>query len=646
MKAEENLWDTGKEEDNSSSGSDDSNSTLDLSEITPERNEEEINLEVPKETEEKDEDWAIPVAENVDGLNLKTIGIVGTVVILLLTGTLFVLLNETSSEVEVPNEKYEEQINYDVNGFVAFDSNLDIPIPFGIFDNDVVINNLDVVFSGDLSLGIEGPQSVIKNGYGESKSSVFKKYIEQNLDDVDGTITEEGSEPAELKNSKIVSSQTQYVDSSSLNVIRSDIVSNASTAKISGIGQRWAWQSATDWIPREHSSGILPHGNAYIGQTLTEGDSGTLYESGIQFTTKVTKGEKIKDYDTVKIQISTSYVSDSLLGYEYEYSYTFSFYMSEISSLPLKFEMRLTSEAKSPGAQLYSIDLKYSANAKDIFEGYEFVPTKSYDSVSSSSQGEFLEWNNGAPAFGSSCAENSQLKEDFSLQTGIASAKDSISSFNNYINDQEAKSISSGEDENVFVIEANYSAKNDLRWNFTMAHSNEQSQKVDGWNLNYRQTKDNNTSIINGTEKELDNPILKMEEIKNPLTICSAETLMTEFDEVAEWAIDKDTNNVNYEKTTLILGQNLISEQSLSSPTSILDFGNLDLISAISDLNSGNLNLNDYSNNIDVDTAGSYAYFLDRSGGGDSLGYNYQEVAGIDAKNGLVMFNLQSRNAL
>ncbi|MDC0243398.1 hypothetical protein OAK07_01785, partial [Marine Group III euryarchaeote] len=143
MKSEENLWDTGKEEDNSSLVSDDSNSTLDLSEITPERNQEEINLEVPKETEEKDEGWAIPVAEDVDGLNLKTIGIVGTVVILLLTGTLFVLLNETNSEVEVPNEKYEEQINYNVNGFVTFDSNLDIPIPFGVFDNDVVINNLD-----------------------------------------------------------------------------------------------------------------------------------------------------------------------------------------------------------------------------------------------------------------------------------------------------------------------------------------------------------------------------------------------------------------------------------------------------------------------------------------------------------------------
>ena len=642
MKSEDNLWDTGKVEETSSSSDDETSSTLDLSGISPEKNEGEINLEAPKEIKEKDEDWAIPLAEDVEGLNLKTIGIVGTVVILLLTGTLFVLLNETNLEVKVPNEKYEEQINYNVNGFLNFNSNLDVPIPFGFFDNDIIINNLDVTFNGDLSLGIEGPQSIIKNGYGESKSSVFKKYIEQNLDDVDGTITEacEECQPAELKNSKIVSSQEQYVDSSSLDVIRSDIVSNASTAKISGIGQRWAWQSATDWIPRQHDSGILPHGNAYIGKTLRQGDSGTLYESGIQFTTKVTEGEKIKDYDTVKLQIITSYVSDSLLGYEYEYSYTFSFYMSEVSSLPLKFEMRLTSEAKSPGAQLYSIDLKYTANANDIFEGYEFVPTKSYESTSSSSQGEFLEWNNGAPAFGESCAETSQLNENFNLQSGINTARNNISSFDNYIKDQTAK------EENAFVIEANYSAKNDYRWNFTMAHTNEQSQKVDGWTIDYQKTKENNVINVNGTEKELDNPILKMKDIEKPLTLCSAEKLMTQFEGISDWAVDPSINGVNYEDTTLILGQNLISEQSLSSPTSILDFGNIDLISAVADLNSGNLNLNDYSNNIDVDTAGSYAYFLDRNGGSDSLGYDYQEVAGIDAKNGLVMFNLQSRSAL
>ena len=161
MKSEDNLWDTGKDDDEVSLASDD-NSTIDLSEISPEKNDEEINLEVPKQIEEKDEDWAIPIAEDVEGLNLKAIGVVGTVVILLLTGTIFVLLNETSTEIDVPNEKYDEQINYNVNGFLNFDSNLDVPIPFGFFDEDIVINNLDVTFQGDLTLGIDGPNILLK----------------------------------------------------------------------------------------------------------------------------------------------------------------------------------------------------------------------------------------------------------------------------------------------------------------------------------------------------------------------------------------------------------------------------------------------------------------------------------------------------
>jgi len=158
VKSEDDLWDTGKEDKNSSSDNEEDNSTLDLSEISPEKNEEEINLELPDETKEKDEDWAIPLAEDVDGLNLRTVGIVSTIVILLLTGTLFVLLNETNTEIKVPNERYDEQINYNVNGFVNFESNLDVPIPFGFFDNDIVINNIDVTFQGDLTLGIDGPK--------------------------------------------------------------------------------------------------------------------------------------------------------------------------------------------------------------------------------------------------------------------------------------------------------------------------------------------------------------------------------------------------------------------------------------------------------------------------------------------------------
>ena len=78
----------------------------------------------------------------------------------------------------------------------------------------------------------------------------------------------------------------------------------------------------------------------------------------------------------------------------------------------------------------------------------------------------------------------------------------------------------------------------------------------------------------------------------------------------------------------------------------ILELTNLDPIKLLSDLNSGNYDLDEYSNNIDVDTAGSYAYFLDKKGGSESLGYNHQEVAGVDARDGLVMFNLQSRNSI
>jgi len=633
VKSEDELWDTGKEEKDSSSDEDD-NSTLDLSEISPEKNDNEIILEDIENNAEKEDDWAVPLAEEVDGLNLQTIGLVGGVVILLLTGTLFMLLNENNKEISVPNEKYGEQINYNVNGFIDFNSNLDIPLPLGFFDNDIILEDIDITFEGDLSLGIQTPNSVVKNGYGESKTSVFKKYIEQHLDDVDGSFTEKDSDiPAELKNSKIISSQMQYVDSSSLKIIKSDTLSNASTAKISGIGQQWAWQSATDWIPREHATGILPHGEAYIGKTLTEGDKGLINEGGIELTTRVIEGEKIKDYNTVKLEIQTSFISD-ILGYEYMYNYKFSLYMSEISSLPLKFVVELNSYAKTTGSQLYSINLKYSATAKDIFEGYEFLPTKSYDSNIGNSQGEFLAWDNGAPALGSSCNENSELNQNFNLQTGIQSARNNISSFDKYVTEGLHP-----DQEDAFVIEANYSAKKEAQWNFTMAKYDMQDQMVDGWIINY------NTTAVSGNESELNNPILRMEDVKTPLTICSAENLMTGFEEISEWAIGKNSA-VNYEEITLILGQNLISKQSLSSPMSILEFTNLDLITILSDLNSGNLNLNEYSNNIDVDTAGSYAYFFDREGGAESLGYNYQEVAGIDAKNGLVMFNLESRNSI
>jgi hypothetical protein len=135
-----------------------------------------------------------------------------------------------------------------------------------------------------------------------------------------------------------------------------------------------------------------------------------------------------------------------------------------------------------------------------------------------------------------------------------------------------------------------------------------------------------------------------MDDIPTPLTICSAEEVMTDFNEIASWTVNDQTKNVDYSNVKLLLGQNLVSKQSLSSPTSIINFGSLNLVNVVSDLSQGNLNPNDYSNNIDVNTAGSYAYFLDKKGT-DHNGNNYQKLAGVDAKDGLVLFNIQSINS-
>ena len=173
-----------------------------------------------------------------------------------------------------------------------------------------------------------------------------------------------------------------------------------------------------------------------------------------------------------------------------------------------------------------------------------------------------------------------------------------------------------------------------------MAHYNEQSEDIDGWRLNY------NRSTISGEEMTVDNPIMSMNDIPQPLTICSAEEVMTSFEEIEDWTVNGQTKNVDYSKVNLILGQNLVSKQSLSSPTSIINFGSLNLVNIVSDLSEGNLNPNDYSNNIDVNTAGSYAYFLEKKGIDISEdGNKYQKLAGIDAKDGLVLFNLESINS-
>ena len=636
MSSEDELWKSGKSDDNTAKETVDEENTLDLSSPSPEKGDD-LNLSplaISEDEEKTDENnWHKEIREpgREEGISIKTIGAIGSVTILLLTGLLYILLAQQNIEIIVPNEKYEEEIIYDINGSINFDSTLDIPLPIGFIDNDIVINELDITFSGKLQAGISGTVEMITDGYGNDRS-VFEKYLIQDLEDIDGTITREGENPASLENAEILTSQSQFIDPTSLEIVKTYIDSNASYSDTL-TGSTWYWQGATDWVPRESETGILPHGDSYIGKKLVEGSKGTVLEGGIEFNWKVFNGGKINGKQTALLKISTSYVSDSILGYQYQYHYEFDFYLSEENSMPLKFWMKVNSDASSPSGKLYSINLEYTGKAipDGIVGGYLEVQTTPTDYVKNEKTGEFSQWVNGAPAFGNgSCG----LDSTFTLQSGIQAGEDEISGFNSYIRDQDSKN------KPAFLTEANYTEKGNGKWNFTMAHYNEQVENIDAWILGYNRT------AIAGEEITVDNPIMSMDDIPEPLTVCSAEEIMTEFKEIEDWTVNDKTKNVDYEKVKLIVGQNLVSKQSLSSPTSIINFGNLNLVNIVSDLSEGNLNPNDYSNNIDVDTAGSYAYFLEKKGIDNTPNENkYQKLAGVDAKDGLVLFNLESINS-
>jgi hypothetical protein len=627
VSSDDELWKSGKSDNNTTEANEEEDSTLDLSSPSPDDGEsDDLDLS-PLAITDKEINVVIPAKDEERGLSMKIIGAIGATTILILMGFLYILLAQQNIIIQVPYEQYEEEIVYDIQGSINFDSSLDIPLPIGFIDNDIVINELDIVFSGELKTGIKAPSTMIIDGYGNDRS-VFKKYLEQNLDDIDGTIKQEGENPASLENAESVTFQHQFIDTTSLEIVRTDIESNASYSDTL-TGESWYWQGATDWVPRDSESGLLPHGNSYIGQKLEAGTKGTISDGGIEFNWKVTDGGKLGGVQTVLLKISTSYVSDSILGYQYQYQYDFDFYLSEESSMPLKFKLKLNSDASSPSGKLYAINFEYKGTTSKRTEGYTDVPTTPLPFGTNTKTGEFIPWIDGAPAFGNgSCG----LDSSFTLQTGIEKGKDEVSGFNSYFKDQENKNKPS------FIIEANYTEKNGGDWNFTMAHYNEQAENIDGWILAYNRTN------ISGEEIAVDKPIMSMDDIPMPLTVCSAEEVMTDFDEISSWAVNDQTKNVDYSNVKLLLGQNLVSKQSLASPTSIINFGSLNLVNVVSDLSQGNLNPNDYSNNIDVNTAGSYAYFLDKRGT-DHSGNSYQKLAGVDAKDGLVLFDIQSINS-
>ena len=152
MSADEELWKTGKSAKSSENDIVEEDDTLDLSAPSPESDRDnEIDLEKIDDSKAsvEDDNWLPSAIGEEEGISIRTVGIVGTVTILLLTGALVLILNEQKIVVNVPNEKYEEYAVYNIEGAVNFESTVDVPLPLGFIDNDVVINELDISFGGE-----------------------------------------------------------------------------------------------------------------------------------------------------------------------------------------------------------------------------------------------------------------------------------------------------------------------------------------------------------------------------------------------------------------------------------------------------------------------------------------------------------------
>ena len=82
MSSDEELWKSGKSDEKITEESREDEDTLDLSAPSPESNDE-LDLsplaitEKEKDTAE-DDNWAIPLAEDSNGIDIKTVGAVGT----------------------------------------------------------------------------------------------------------------------------------------------------------------------------------------------------------------------------------------------------------------------------------------------------------------------------------------------------------------------------------------------------------------------------------------------------------------------------------------------------------------------------------------------------------------------------------------
>ncbi|MEO2237255.1 MAG: hypothetical protein ABGW95_03295, partial [Candidatus Poseidoniia archaeon] len=578
--------------------------------------EKELDLSSDALQSERDEPVAAPAAfppllQRAENLNMRIVGAIGAVAILLLTAVAVVMLGG-AVEVTVPRERYGDSATYAVTGLVDLKSPVGIPLPF--LGEDVEVNEIHVEWGGTLEAGTEELLSLVEDGYGQ-KHPVFRRYIEQDWDPVSGRVVEEGSSPTDIEHGRVNTTHEQFVREDSLELIK-ERVENYAYYEETLTGEKWSLEKLTSWVPRADEKGMMPHAQLYVGKLLHEGDSGSFVSNGLAFSWEALDGGKVDGSATIKLRVSSSSSADLPFNYHYGHTLRYDLWVSERSAYPLKFDITVTSDAASPTGELYSFSGRYSGTINGLTAGYSDVPQADGTSTSGPHIDAELEaWDYHAPAFGNS---TSSLDSGFALQDAINDARQELppSDLDDYLTDYPQ----------AFVTRANYDGVRD-EWNLTLAHHSESKREVTGWELLVNRTN------ASGREVDVDNPLVNPAELNRPLTVSSAEELLMSRTIIAGWA--GNAGIINHAQVDLSMGQNLASRENLFDPLAFLNIDSTTMLKLLGDLASGNFDLDDYGSSVDAN--GGYGYYIEQVDGSTRHG------AAVDASDGLLLFNAEHR---
>ncbi|HJP43734.1 MAG: hypothetical protein QF378_00960 [Candidatus Poseidoniia archaeon] len=580
--------------------------------------EEELDLSSNALQSERDEPVAAPAAfppllQRAENLNMRIVGAISAVAILLLTAVAVVMLGG-AVEVTVPSERYGDTATYTVTGGVDLTSPVGIPLPF--LGEDVEVNDIHVEWGGTLEAGTEELLSLVEDGYGQ-KHPVFRRYIEQDWDPVSGSVAEEGTTPTDIEHGRVNTTHEQFVREDSLEIIK-ERVENYAYYEEFAVGEKWSLEKLTSWVPRADEKGMMPHAQLYVGKQLREGDSGSFVSNGLAFSWEALDGGKVDGSATIKLRVSSSSSADLPFNYHYGHTLRYDLWVSERSAYPLKFDITVTSDAASSTGELYSFSGRYSGTINGLTAGYSDVPQADGTSTSGPHIDAELEaWDYYAPAFGNS---TSSLDSGFALQDAINDARQELppSDLDDYLTDYPQ----------AFVTRANYDGVRD-EWNLTLAHYDKEklSGKVTGWELLVNRTN------ASGREVDVDNPLVNPAELDRPLTVSSAEELLMSRTIIAGWA--GNAGVINHAQVNLSMGQNLASRENLFDPLAFLNIDTLTMVKLLGDLASGDFDPDDYGSSVDAN--GGYGYYIEQVDGSTRHG------AAVDASDGLLLFNAEHR---